>query len=532
MANLTTESITVLNGTVESGPVENFSTAGIILTGTWTATIAFEGSLDNVNYVPLLAQRLGTNDLITETTSKGQFLINTSGIESIRDRASIFTSGTIDAVIQANAAQFLQRSLSTIAGDTDGTLIGNDQDGLKQVIKGSGSSAIAEVETRSNSSNALSVGAELSGSDTLSTYRKVNTKVRSDGLTALATDATVVVESTFGFDQQPDTFFRIINTGGAGTTWTIDIAGTSNDPTTPDRDLPSYQKIFTVQVSEVGNELSLRDRIIQELNSDPNFRNSGALLKAQNATDRAIVHIYSEVFSASGEFYERPNSGDFQVTIGGSPGDGIVVVGFDNIISRSKPVTISRDFDSPHRLGLFGITGNVNVTPKELDDLFINNATLNGDNITKDMRVNGSSIPQEFRIDSSSSTDIFIEELRFYGNGNGIKLLKFLSLSNSLANGINIEVKSDNVTTILPTIQTTSDFKNKFSFGQGSSGFSLNIEAGGDDFLSVFSFANPFLLKVQGTFSTDDFIKITINDDLSSGLNQLEFIAKGFKKEP
>ena len=54
----------------------------------------------------------------------------------------------------------------------------------------------------------------LVGSDPLGTIRQVNTKVRSDGLTALVSDSTVVVESTFGFDQQPDSFFRIIKTGG------------------------------------------------------------------------------------------------------------------------------------------------------------------------------------------------------------------------------------------------------------------------------------------------------------------------------
>ena len=80
--------------------------------------------------------------------------------------------------------------------------------------------------------------------------------------------------------------------------------------------------------------------------------------------------IFSTSFSASGEFYERPLAGDFAVTIGGAPGDGVVVVGFDNVISRSKPVTITRDFDSPHRLGLFGITGGVNVVSKQLADLF------------------------------------------------------------------------------------------------------------------------------------------------------------------
>ena len=114
----------------------------------------------------------------------------------------------------------------------------------------------------------------LVGRDILGALRKIQAVVRSDGVTALAVDSRTVVESTFGFDQLPDSYFTIRDTGGAGTTWTIDIAGTANDPSTPDRDLPAYQKIFTVQVSEEGDELAFRDRIVTELNNDTTFRNT------------------------------------------------------------------------------------------------------------------------------------------------------------------------------------------------------------------------------------------------------------------
>ena len=371
----------------------------------------------------------------------------------------------------------------------------------------------------------------VGGIDGLAAERVANVKVRSDGLTALCTDATVVVESTFGFDQQPDTFFRIVETGGAGTTWTIDIAATAADPTSPDRDVPSYQKIFTVVAGEVGDEIKFRDRIIQELNQDTAFKND-VFLKAQNATDRAIVHIYSTKFSASGEFYERPNAGDFQVTIAGAPGDGVVVVGFDNIISRSKPVTITRDFDSPHRLGLFGITGDVNVSSKALSDLFIEGATLDGLGVTSSMTVNGSGTPKEFIIPASITTDVFIQELRFFGQGNGITFGNFLSQNAPLTNGILVSIKSDDVVTTFPLIKTTSDFKNKFAFGQGATGFRLDVASGRDDFIAVFTFENPFIIRVAGTFTTDDFIKAIVQDNLSAKPTELELWAKGFEKEP
>lgn len=373
----------------------------------------------------------------------------------------------------------------------------------------------------------------VAGLDALAAFRRVNTKVRSDGLNALATDATVVVESTFGFDQNPDSFFRIVDTGGAGTTWTIDIAGTSNDPSAPDRDLPSYSKVFTVQVSEEGDEIAFRDRIIQELNADTVFRND-VILKAQKATDRAIVHIYSEAFSASGEFYERPLAGDFDVTIGGTPGDGVVVIGFDNLISRSKPVTISRDFDSPHRLGLFGITGNVRVEAKELADLFVQDATDDGTPAgDPDMLVNGSVTPQDFFINASPTTDLFIENLIFDGQGNGIKFGQFLSKNTSLTNGVEVTIKSDNVETTFPLLLSTEDFKNKWAaLGGDGANFRVDVQAGKDEMLAILAFNNPFIMRVQGTFSTDDFIRVRIQDNISSQIRRFNFRAKGFEKEP
>lgn len=364
------------------------------------------------------------------------------------------------------------------------------------------------------------------GEDALASIRRVQTKVRSDGLTALVTDATVIVESTFGFDQQPDSYFQIINTGATGDTWTIFIAGTTADPSSPDRDVPSYTKIFTVLAGEVGDELKLRDRIIQELNADTVFKNT-VFLKANKATDRAIIHIQSQKFSVSGDFWERPLAGNFNVTVTGS---AVRTLGFDNLISRSKPVTISRDRDSPHRLGLFGVTGSVSVTAKELSDLFIQEAMNGGSN---DMKVNGSVTPVDFTIPASSTTDIFIEDLIFDGQANGIKFGQFLAQNIPLTNGLEITIKSDDVTTIFPIIKSTEDFKNKWAALSGDgSHFRIDVQAGRDEMLAIFSFPNPFLLRVAGSFTTDDFIRVRVRDNLTAGIQRLNFRAKGFEKEP
>jgi len=391
---------------------------------------------------------------------------------------------------------------------------------------------VVEIETKTNGTKSISATSELSGTDPLGAYRKVGTKVRTDGLIALVTDATVVVESTFGFDQNPDSYFKVLNTGSEGTTWTIFVDGTNNDPTTPDRDLPSFTKVFTVLASEVGDELKFRDRMVQELNQDLAFKDD-AQLKAQRVTDRATVHIYSKKFSASGEFFERPLAGSFAVTVSG---DGIPFLGFDNLISRSKPVTIATDRESPHRLGLFGITGSVSVTAGSLSDLYIQEVTEDGlPNGNSDLRV-GNPVspanPKEFFIATVLEKDLFVEELIFDAQGNGIKFGNFLSQNSSLDDPILVEIKSDDVVTQFPPIYTTEDFKNVWAALSGTgANFQLDVQAGADEMVAILKFDNPFIIRATGTFSTDDYVKVTIQDNTAQSISRFKLRVKGFEKE-
>jgi hypothetical protein len=361
----------------------------------------------------------------------------------------------------------------------------------------------------------------------LGALRKVNTVVRPDSNTALCMDGQVEVRSTFGYDQFPDSYFTIVNTGLSGDTWTIYIAGTSVDPSLPDRDIPAYSKIFTVEASEVGDEISFRNRIVTELNADATFK-STCYLKAVKCTDRATIQIHSTKFSASNEFYERPTAGSFTVTITGT---AQVIVGFDNLISRSKPVTISKDIDSPHRLGTFGVSGTVSITYKELADLFVQEAQYLG---SPNMLVNGSITPIVFTIPASQTSDIYIEDLIYDGQGNGVRFGNFLA-SSALINGVLLTIKSDNVITSFPLIYRNEDFKNKFAALSGDgSNFRIDVQAGSDEILAILRFNNPFVMRAQNTFGTgnDDYIKITIQDNLTAKGSRFNFRAKGFEKEP
>lgn len=389
----------------------------------------------------------------------------------------------------------------------------------------------------------LRVDSTVTGYDNLNNERQAQVVTRNDGIRAIAVDSRTVVESTFGSNSAPDAYFIIVDTGSAGCTWTLDIGGTSNDPSTPDRDVPAYQKVFTVQVSEEGDEIAFRDRIITELNQDSAFK-TNSLLKAQRATDRSIVHIYSTAFTLSGEFYERTTPGDFAVTIGGTPADGVVTVPFDVMVTRNLPVATIPDFDSPHRLSRFGVTGDINISFKDLDDIFVQYATDNGTPIpdqggtgSNDLLVNGSGTPQIFTVPAQAETDVFVQTMIFRAAGNGIKQNQFFAKSGSggLTNGVVVTIKSDDVITTFLPLRTTADFKNRWAALSGTAAtWELTLEAGQDEALAILNFTNPFVIKAQGTHGAgnDDYIEVKIQDNISNGNAAFDFLCRGFEAEP
>lgn len=343
------------------------------------------------------------------------------------------------------------------------------------------------------------------------------------GKNKLETNITVVSNNTtFGQDPLPDTWFRVDNAGAISDTIRVQIAATTKDSSIPDRDAPAVDVTIILTSSEVGDELALRDLCILDLNADPNF---SASLKAQKVKDRAIIHIVSKFFSMPTEFYERTISGDVAVT---PTGTTTITLGFNKLISRTKPSSLAQDPDNPHNLGILGISGTVITQPGGIGNRF---GSLFKNGGSSNMRVDGSSTPVDFTIDSDANDDIFVESFRLFGGGSSIKFSQFLSKSGTgLVNGIEIKIKSDNKIFIFEVIKTTEDFKNLFSTRPNE--FRIDEQPGQHQFIAEFMPSTPFPLRISGAFTTDDFVQIKIQDDLISGLSQLEAFAFGFKKGP
>lgn len=139
------------------------------------------------------------------------------------------------------------------------------------------------------------------------------------------------------------------------------------------------------------------------------------------------------------------------------------------------------------------------------------------------LNVDGDPAPVEFTVAANASKDLLVEALRFYALDSGIKVDKFLGENTALTNGILVEIKSDDEVFTFPLIKRTTDFHAYFALSRGEE-FNLIFASGEDSMIATFFPEKNFFIRKQGTFGTDDYIKITIQDNIDS-VNRLEFFA-------
>lgn len=76
------------------------STVTFQMTGTWSATVQFEFSVDNgVNWTALAVGPMPNGQQVTSTTANGVWQADAAGFTNVRLRTSAFSSGTVAALI-------------------------------------------------------------------------------------------------------------------------------------------------------------------------------------------------------------------------------------------------------------------------------------------------------------------------------------------------------------------------------------------------------------------------------------------------
>lgn len=82
--------------------LDGFSVVGVQVTGTWTGSLSFEGTVDNTTYVSLNGFS-GSGVISSITTVNGLWFIGVAGLQSVRVRATALSSGTAVITIRAGA---------------------------------------------------------------------------------------------------------------------------------------------------------------------------------------------------------------------------------------------------------------------------------------------------------------------------------------------------------------------------------------------------------------------------------------------
>lgn len=118
-------SLGALNETIELTGLGLLATGGILISGTWAGTIAFQGSIDGTTFDAIVAQPLGGGILAASTTANGRFLVGLAGFATVRLKMAAYTSGTANITAYGTQASVFMRANVVVAGATDSTMIGN-----------------------------------------------------------------------------------------------------------------------------------------------------------------------------------------------------------------------------------------------------------------------------------------------------------------------------------------------------------------------------------------------------------------------
>lgn len=97
-ATTTLQNAATATGNGTTLDVKGYGAAILQVTGTFSATITFEATLDGTNWVAVEATSLNDGSKSTTATSTGLFVVPTPGVETLRARISAYTSGSVTVV--------------------------------------------------------------------------------------------------------------------------------------------------------------------------------------------------------------------------------------------------------------------------------------------------------------------------------------------------------------------------------------------------------------------------------------------------
>ena len=313
--------------------------------------------------------------------------------------------------------------------------------------------------------------------------------------------------SDLNTDFHPDSWCELTATGSIGDTITVNIPDDSCSVTT------------TITATEAGDLEATVALMVLDFNADVTCK---ILYQSSKVTDNPIIVVASNKI---GKGAERPDPGDFDCT---STGSAAISVEFDNLVSRQKRIRCVPDADDPRECAT-DISGIITTKDSTVGNRVVEFLEDSGG--SSDMVVDGSVMPVEFIFGPDPDDEIFVSQIRCFGSANNIKFGQFFGLNSPLTNGVLIEIRSNANTVMLRAFKTTEDFKNLFAFPSATE-FKIDLQAGLDGFIAVLITDNPFPIDAVGTNApaADDFVRLTVRDNLTNALIAMECLLVGFKR--
>jgi len=199
-----------------------------------------------------------------------------------------------------------------------------------------------------------------------------------------------------------------------------------------------------------------------------------------------------------------------------------------DFLQRSNPVQIvgsDENFaaDVIRERGQNKILVKSSSVPQILGNLSFDYATRQTDN-SIELAINGSVTPQDFFV-NSKPFDLIVSSMVFECFAGNVRTDRFLDQNSELTNGILITVKSEDNEFSFNPIKRTGEFDSLFAVGDFSD-FKIIAASSGSYVSAKFGLSSPFILRASGTYAIDDFIRVTIRDNLSS-ISRIRFLSVG-----
>lgn len=114
--NISAAGTTCTAGVCVETPLSDYGAAWLQVTGTFTATLQFEGTVDGATWFAVPANPI-TGAAVTSATAAGNWQFQAAGLSSFRVRASAYTSGVAIVAVRFSRAGFAPAGTATIAGE-------------------------------------------------------------------------------------------------------------------------------------------------------------------------------------------------------------------------------------------------------------------------------------------------------------------------------------------------------------------------------------------------------------------------------